>query len=63
MAFDDRLPVAARIGEPVHVGPMTRSVRPGCGRKMLRPQAFPSILALRGVKGSLRGTPLHFARP
>lgn len=62
MAFDDRLAVAARIGDPAFVGPIIRSVRQGCGRKMLRPQPFRTIFALP-VKGSLRGTPLHFARP
>jgi hypothetical protein len=63
MAFDERLAVTTRIGELVLVGAMSRSVRQGCGRKTLRPQPFSSILALRGVKGSLRRAPLHFARP
>ena len=63
MAIDDCLAIAALIGEPMSVGPMTRSVRQGCGRTMLCPQAFPSILALRGVEGLLRRAPLRFARP
>ena len=63
MAFDGRLAVADQVGERVLGGPMTRSVRQGCEREMLRPQPFPRILALRGVKGSLRRALLHFARP
>jgi hypothetical protein len=59
MAFDHR----PAVGERVLVGPMTESVRQGCGRKILRPQQFSNVLACREVKGSLRRAPLHFARP
>ena len=44
MALANFLQVAARIGEPVPLELTTRIAQQGCGRKMLRPQRFPSVV-------------------